>query len=67
MNTGATLADRHPGWNKFPLRGIFALVDSLLIGIRALSISARVSLEGKEETGADEEERKVEEKKLGSG
>ena len=65
VNTGATLADRHPGWNKFPLRGIFALVDSLLIGIRALSISARVSLEGKEETGPDEGEKEVEEKKLG--
>ena len=64
VNTGATLADRHPRWNKFLIRGIFALADSLLIGIRALSISARVSLEGPEETGADQEGG-AEEKKLG--
>ena len=65
VNSGATLADRHPRWNKFPIRGIFVLVDSLVIGIRALSISARVSLEGQDETGADEGEEEAEQKKLG--
>ena len=64
VNTGVTLADRHSGWNKFLIRGIFALADSLLIGIRALSISARVSLEGQKEAGADQEG-EAEEKKLG--
>ena len=65
VNSGVTLADRHPRWNKFLVRGIFALADSLVIGIRALSISARVSLEGQDETVADEGEEGAEPQKLG--
>jgi uncharacterized protein YqhQ len=67
VNAGATLADRHPGWNKFLVRGVFALVDSFLIGLRALSISARVSLEEEDETSESEREEGAEQKKLGAG
>ncbi len=49
VNPTTTLAQRYPGWNKFPLRGIFAFVDSLVIGIKALSISGAISLEEADE------------------
>ena len=65
VNTGATLADRHARWNKFLVRGIFALVDSFLIGIRALSISARISLEEQDEAGTKDDTGEAEQKKLG--
>ena len=45
VNPILTIAQKHPRWNKFPLRGIFALVDSLVIGIKALTISGGISLE----------------------
>src|SRR5665647_444811 len=45
VNPILTIAQKHPRWNKFPLRGIFALADSLIIGVKALSISAGISLE----------------------
>lgn len=44
-NPLSTLAQKFPRLNRFPLRGIFVLVDSLIIGIKSLSISANVSLE----------------------
>lgn len=46
-----TLAQKYPRLNKFPLRGIFALVDSLVIGMKSLSISAGISLEEREGEG----------------
>ncbi|MBN2025743.1 MAG: DUF1385 domain-containing protein [Actinobacteria bacterium] len=36
---------RHPGWDKPFLRGIFVLGESLVLGWRALSISADIALE----------------------
>ncbi len=45
VNPTTTLAQKYPGWNKFPLRGIFAFADSLVIGVKALSISGAISLE----------------------
>jgi uncharacterized protein YqhQ len=52
INPATTLAQKYPGWNKFLIRGIFAFVDSLVIGIKALSISGGISLE-EEATEAD--------------
>jgi uncharacterized protein YqhQ len=49
ISPSRTLAQRYSRWNKFPLRGVFALVDSLAIGIRSLTISAAVSLEEEED------------------
>ena len=66
VNDVTTLADRHPRFNKLFIRGIFALVDSFLIGLRALSVSARISLEEPDETGSVEDEEHAEQKKLGS-
>lgn len=57
VSPSRTLAQRYSSWNKFPLRGIFALVDSLTIGVRSLTISAAVSLEEEDvsdEPGEDE-------------
>ncbi len=45
VNPTTTLTQRFPRWNVFPLRGIFALVDSLVIGIKSLSMSGAISLE----------------------
>lgn len=45
VNPVRTLAQKYPRWNVFPLRGILALVDSLIIGVKALSISGGVALE----------------------
>ncbi len=36
---------RHPGWDKPFLRGVFVLAESLVLGWRALSISADIALE----------------------
>lgn len=66
VNDGTTLADRHPRFNKLFIRGIFALVDSFLIGLRALSVSARISLEEPDEAGSVEDEEHAEQKKLGA-
>ena len=66
VNDGTTLTDRHPRFNKLFIRGIFALVDSFLIGLRALSVSARISLEEPDEAGSVEDEEHAEQKKLGS-
>jgi len=44
-NPTTTLAQKYPGLNRFLLRGIFALVDSLIIGIKSLTISAGIALE----------------------
>lgn len=54
VNPVQTLAQRYPRWNKFPVRGIFALADSLIIGVKALSISGSISLEEAEEAESDE-------------
>ncbi len=52
-----TMADRHP-WLKWPLvRGVLVLVESLMIGIKALMISANYAL--------DEEDQKLSDKQLG--
>ena len=53
VNPILTIAQKHPRWNKFPLRGIFALADSLIIGVKALSISAGISLEETAPEGPD--------------
>lgn len=45
VNPVLTLAQRYPRLNVFPVRGIFALADSLVIGMKALSISGGISLE----------------------
>ncbi|MCG2818396.1 MAG: DUF1385 domain-containing protein [Actinomycetia bacterium] len=74
VNTTSTLAQRFPRLNRFPLRGIFVLVDSLVIGIKSLSLSANISLEepdgegeGKEEGTKGEAEEGPEEEKKGLG
>ncbi|MHB8896057.1 MAG: DUF1385 domain-containing protein, partial [Candidatus Geothermincolia bacterium] len=54
VNPVLTLAQRYPKWNKFPVRGMFALADSLIIGVKALSISGSISLEEPEEGAEDE-------------
>jgi len=56
VNPVLTIAQKHPHWNKFPLRGIFALADSLIIGVKALSISGGISLEEAEEGEGDAQE-----------
>jgi len=57
INPINTIAQAHPRANVFPLRGILALVDSLVIGFKALSISAGISLEeADEEKGGEETE-----------
>jgi len=55
VNPILTLAQKYPRWNKFPIRGMFALADSLIIGVKALSISGGISLEAldEEEEGED--------------
>lgn len=40
---------RHPFWDRPFLRGIFVLAESLVLGWRALSLSADLALEGEEE------------------
>lgn len=66
-NPTLTLAQRYTNLNKFPLRGIFALVDSLVIGVKSLSISGAIALE--EETEGEEAAGPVEtgEKAAGDG
>ncbi|PKQ27857.1 MAG: DUF1385 domain-containing protein [Candidatus Anoxymicrobium japonicum] len=54
VNPVLTLARKHPRWNRFPIRGMFALADSLIIGVKALSISGGISLEDVVESEADE-------------
>jgi uncharacterized protein YqhQ len=59
VNAARTLAQRYPRWNKFPVRGIFAFVDSLVIGIKALTISGEIyaaELEAPQKAVADETE-----------
>lgn len=53
VNPTRTLAGRFPRANVFLIRGIFALVDSLVVGIRCLTISGGISLE--EEYGGEGE------------
>jgi uncharacterized protein YqhQ len=48
VNPIMTLAQKYPRWNKFPVRGVFALADSLIIGVKALSISGGIALEESE-------------------
>ncbi|MBN1288866.1 MAG: DUF1385 domain-containing protein [Actinobacteria bacterium] len=43
-----TIAQNHPKWNVFPFRGLLALADSLVIGIKSLSLSANIALEEEE-------------------
>lgn len=42
VNPTRTLAQRYPRWNNFPVRGIFAFVDSMVIGVKALMISGAI-------------------------
>jgi len=63
VNTTSTLAQRFPRLNRFPVRGIFVLVDSLVIGIKALSLSANISLEEPDGEGDIGGEKLEEEKK----
>jgi uncharacterized protein YqhQ len=42
INPAGTLAQRYPRWNKFPVRGIFAFVDSMVIGVKALTMSGEI-------------------------
>jgi len=53
INPVLTLAQKYPHLNVFPLRGVLALADSLIIGVKALSISAAISLEETAEPGED--------------
>jgi len=55
VNPILTLAQKYPRWNKFPIRGMFALADSLIIGVKALSISGGISLEALDEEEDSEE------------
>lgn len=55
VNPVLTLAQKYPRWNKFPVRGMFALADSLIIGVKALSISGSISLEELDEEKTDEQ------------
>jgi uncharacterized protein YqhQ len=55
VNPVLTLAQRYPRWNVFGIRGIFALADSLIIGVKALSVSGSISLEEVKEQLSDEE------------
>lgn len=48
VNPTSTLAQRYPRANVFLVRGIFALVDSLVVGIKCLTISGGISLEDEE-------------------
>jgi uncharacterized protein YqhQ len=48
VNPVGTLAQRYPRANHFPIRGMFALADSLVIGIKALTISGGISLQDEE-------------------
>jgi uncharacterized protein YqhQ len=57
VNPTNTLAQRYPRWNKPLIRGIFTLIDSLVIGIKSLSISGAISLEEPEEEEAQAEPR----------
>jgi len=52
INPTMTLAQRYPRYNKFLIRGIFALVDSLVIGIKSLTVSGAISLEELDEEEA---------------
>ncbi|HEY5502155.1 MAG TPA: DUF1385 domain-containing protein [Candidatus Anoxymicrobiaceae bacterium] len=61
VNPILTIAQKHPRWNKFPLRGIFALADSLIIGVKALSISGGVALEETAQEGDGEAVEQLEE------
>ncbi|MBC7247242.1 MAG: DUF1385 domain-containing protein [Actinobacteria bacterium] len=40
---------RHPSWDRPFLRGVFVLAESLVLGWRALSLSADLALEGEED------------------
>ena len=42
VNPTRTLAQKYPRWNNFPVRGIFAFVDSMVIGVKALMISGAI-------------------------
>lgn len=52
VNPSTTLAQKLPRWNVFLVRGIFALIDSLVVGVKCLTISGGISLED-EEGGAE--------------
>lgn len=45
VNPTHTLAQKFPRANIFLVRGIFALVDSLVVGVKCLTISGGISLE----------------------
>jgi uncharacterized protein YqhQ len=46
-----TFLVRHPSWNKPFLRGLFILAESLVLGWKALSISADIALEEEKKEG----------------
>lgn len=58
-NPVLTLAQKYPRWNVFPVRGMFALADSLVIGMKALSISGGISLEELGQVGEGQDDGKV--------
>lgn len=53
VNPANTLAQRWPKWNVFLVRGIFTLIDSLIIGIKSISISAGIALSDEESPHPD--------------
>jgi uncharacterized protein YqhQ len=55
INPVLTLAQRYPRWNVFGVRGILGLADSLIIGVKALSVSGSISLEEESSQAPDEE------------
>ncbi|MBN1288809.1 MAG: DUF1385 domain-containing protein [Actinobacteria bacterium] len=57
VDPAKTIAQNHPKWNVFPFRGLLALADSLIIGVKALSLSANIALE-EEETAEKDRSRK---------
>lgn len=45
VDPAKTVAQKHPKWNIFVIRGILALADSLIIGMKSLTMSANIALE----------------------
>lgn len=59
VDPAKTVAQRHPKWNVFAIRGIFALADSLIIGMKSLTMSANIALEEEEETDGNSQSNPV--------
>lgn len=63
VNPVQTLAQRYPRLNRFLLRGILTLVDSMVIGIKSMTISADIAFEETETSKRSDVEQEVEEAK----